>query len=119
MLALLTKISKTLFPYRWINYILLSFFVILITTQLLFFPSVQQVNNNYLSLSFLCCLWLILSHLIIITFNDIPGTSHDKYSWLVRCKIKIKRAGYYLLSLFFVVLSVVILFLSLRLFRTF
>ena len=117
MLALLTRVAKKLFPYRWFSYVLLGFFVILIITQLLFAPLPHQLGNNYLALSFLSCLWLILNHLLIITFNDIPLMSCENKSWFVRFKLKIRRVGYYVLSLFFISLTLAIVFLSLRLFR--
>jgi energy-coupling factor transporter transmembrane protein EcfT len=118
MLALLTKVSKKLFPFRWFSYVLLSCLTVFIVSQLFFFPAEQKFDNSYLVLSFLCCLWLLLAHVVIVTFNDIPQIAPDEKSKRVRYKIKIKRAGYYLFGLLFFALTLAIIFFSLRLIRT-
>lgn len=118
MLAVLTKASQVLFPFRWVNYVLLSCFTVFIISQLIFFSVDQRFDNSYLVLSFLCCLWLLLCHLVIVTFHDIPQIAVDEKSTLVRYKIKFKRAGYYLLGLLFLALTLAIIFFSLRLVRT-
>lgn len=119
MLELLGRLSVKLQPLRKLSYILGAIFVAVIITQLLQTPSPQQqLSNPYAALSFVACIWLLLFNILILTFKSIPIADKHSLGIIARFKNKLQRAFYHFLALLFIVLTLVIMFLTIRMLRT-
>jgi len=119
MLELLGKLSVKLQPLRKLSFILGIFFLSVIITQLLQTPSQQQqFDTSYAVLSFIACMWLLLFNILISIFANIPCATNKSLSVLASLKIKLQRIFYQFLALLFIVLTLVILLLTIRLVRS-
>jgi len=117
MLEILEKLSGKLQPLRKLSYLLITALVIGIVIYLLKTPSYShQSTNSFAILSFVCCIWLLLFNLLLSIFNNIPSTD-NQVAMFKRLKIKIQRFFYHLLAILFIVLTLVIVFLTIRMLR--
>ncbi len=118
MLELLEKLSIKLQPFRKLIYLLVAILIVIIVIQLLQTPSPHyQSNNSYAILSFITCIWLLLFNILISTFNNIPSLTNKSLGVVTRLKVKLWRFYYHFLALLFIGLTLVIVFLSIRLLR--
>jgi hypothetical protein len=117
MLKLLEKLSIKLQPLRKLSYFLIAILVIVIVNNLLQVPSNnQQSGNPFAILSFVGCIWLLLFNLLLSIFNDIPSTDNQP-SMFKRLKSRVQRYFYQLLAILFIGLTLVIVFLTIRILR--
>ena len=118
MLGLLSKLSVKLKPFRKLTHLLSVIFISVIIYQLFGVPSNQvHLNSPYAMLSFIACIWLLLINLLISMFANIPTANTRGIGMIARFKIKALRIFYRLLALLFITLTLVIIFLSVRLLR--
>jgi len=117
MLELLEKLSTKLQPLRKLNYLLMVVLVIGIVVFLLQSPiHHQQSTNPYAILSFVGCIWLLLFNLLLSIFTNIPRAD-NQLSIFKRLTIRAQRYFYHLLAFLFVALTLVIVFLTIRMLR--
>lgn len=117
MLDLLAKLATKLQPFRKLSYLLAVILVGIIVTQLLQTSSQPQPTSPYASLSFIACIWLLLFNLLLSLFDNIPKINTDSQGVFIRIKIKVQRSLYHFFALLFIGLTLVIVFLSLRMLR--
>jgi 4-hydroxybenzoate polyprenyltransferase len=117
MLELLAQLSKKLQPFRKLSVILAGLLIGVIVTQLLDTPLQQQSSNSLATLSFVGFIWLILFNLLLSLFYDVPSIDNDSNGLFSQIIIKVKRSFYHFMALLFIGLTLVIVFLSIRMFR--
>lgn len=117
MLELLEGIATKLQPLRKFSYLLLALLVGFIITQLLKAPSQNQLTSLYEILSFVGCIWLLLFNILLSIFYQIPSIDNSSKGLITRVKTKTKRFFYHLLALLFIGLTLVIIFLTIRMLR--
>lgn len=117
MLALLSKMAIRLQPYRKLSYFLGFILIVFIISRLFQKPLLNQVSSPYAILSFVGCIWLILFNLLLSLFDNVPCINDNVDGVITRFKIRIQRGIYHFLSIIFVGLTTVILWLSFRLLR--
>ena len=121
LLAVFEVIAKKIKPYQNIGYFLVLVFIALLVIPLLFPNQAQfnylDINNEYGRLGLLACIWILLLNVIVRVFNDIPQKVINKKAIFKLLAYKIKRFFYFILALFFIMLTLVILILSIRLIR--
>lgn len=87
---------------------------------ILFFLSIFDVDNfqndTFLIPSILGLLWSAVLFNFITIFNQLPSTPTRDIKFLKRLKIQLLRFMLYILRLIFIVLTVIVAWLSLRLF---
>jgi hypothetical protein len=117
MISYLIKISSVLRPLHKFTYLLAIVLIANIAYQLVFsvIPSVAQ--SNELMLNFLALAWLLLVNLMIEVFSRVPVVLQSKTTLLARIKNKFHRGLFYALSLIFIVISIAVILLSLRMLR--
>ncbi len=117
MLEILAKLSGKLLPFRKLIYLAMIILVGVIITQLLQAPSPSKPSNAVSILSLVGLIWLLLFNILLSTFHNIPRVDDDTKSRLTLVKIKVKRGVFHVLALLFVGLTLVIIFLSVRMLR--
>ncbi len=117
MLEILEKLSVKLLPFRKLIYFALIILVGVMITQLLQTPSATHSSNTFSILSLVGFIWLLLLNILLSIFHNIPKIEGNSNSRLSRVKIKVKRGGFHVLALLFVGLTLVIIFLSVRMLR--
>lgn len=117
MLQILTKLAEKLQPFRKFTYFVALLLVGVIVTQLLQTPSPTHPVYPYAILSFVACIWLLLLNILLSIFHNIPVDNAPSKSMFFRLKIKVQRCFYHLLALLFLGLTLVIIFLSIRMLR--
>ena len=117
MLEILAKLSGKLLPFRKLIYLAMIILVGVIITQLLQAPSPSKPSNTVSILSLVGLIWLLLFNILLSTFHNIPRVDDDTKSRLTLVKIKVKRGVFHVLALLFVGLTLVIIFLSVRMLR--
>ncbi len=117
MLEILAKLSAKLQPFRKLTYLVMALLVGFIVTQLLQTPSPSQSINPYTMLSFLGIIWLLLFNILLLLFHNIPRVEEGSKGIFTRVKIKVQRSFYHFLALLFIGLTLVIVFLSVRMLR--
>lgn len=117
MLEILEKLSVKLLPFRKLIYLAMIILVGIMITQLLQSPSPVQASNTFSILSLIGLIWLLLFNILLSIFHNIPRIDNDSNSRLSRVKIKVKRGFFHVLALLFVGLTLVIIFLSVRMLR--
>ena len=116
MLDLLAKLATKLQPFRKLSYLLAVILVGIIFSQLQQTTS-QQPTSPYALLSFIACIWLLLFNILLSLFDNIPKINTDSSGIFIRIKLKVQRSLYHVLALLFIALTLVIVFLSLRMLR--
>lgn len=116
MLEILAKLSGKLLPFRKLIYLAMIILVGVIITQLLQAPSPSKPSNAVSILSLVGLIWLLLFNILLSTFYNIPRAD-DIESRLALVKIKVKRCFYHFLAILFIGLTLVIIFLSVRMLR--
>ena len=116
MLDLLAKLATKLQPFRKLSYLLAVILVGIIFSQLQQTTS-QQPTSPYALLSFIACIWLLLFNILLSLFDNIPKINTDSPGIFIRIKLKVQRILYHFLALLFIGLTLVIVFLSLRMLR--
>jgi len=118
MLELLGKLSVKLQPLRKLSYILGVIFLSVIIFEFLPVDSQQQqLDSPYAILSFIACIWLLLFNILISIFDNVPSANNKSLGVFARFKIKLQRTFYHLLALLFIGLTLVIIFLTVRILR--
>jgi hypothetical protein len=117
MLEILAKLSGKLLPFRKLIYLAMIILAGVIITQLLQAPSPSKPSNAVSILSLVGLIWLLLFNILLSTFHNIPRVDDDTKSRLTLVKIKVKRGVFHVLALLFVGLTLVIIFLSVRMLR--
>lgn len=117
MLEILEKLSSKLQPFRKLTYIVAALLVAIIVTQVLQASLPTQSTNPYAMLSFVGLIWLLLFNILLSLFHNIPRDDEGSKGIFIRAKIKVQRSLYHFLALLFIGLTLVIIFLSLRMFR--
>jgi len=117
MLQRLEKLATKLQPLRKLSYLLIVLLVIGIITLLLQDPTNDQLStNSYTVLSFVGCIWLLLFNLLLSIFTNIPSTG-NQLSMFKRLQVKIQRCFYHILAILFIGLTLLIIFLTIRMLR--
>ena len=116
MLDLLAKLATKLQPFRKLSYLLAVILVGIIFSQLQQTTS-QQPTSPYALLSFIACIWLLLFNILLSLFDNIPKINTDSPGIFIRIKLKVQRSLYHVVALLFIALTLVIVFLSLRMLR--
>lgn len=117
MLEILEKLSSKLQPFRKLTYILAALLVAVIVTQLLQTSLPTQSTSPTAMLSFVGLIWLLLFNILLSLFHNLPKNDEGSKGMVTRAKIKLQRSLYYLLALLFIGLTLVIVFLSVRMLR--
>lgn len=118
MLDVLSKLAVKLKPLQKLSYVLIAILAAIIIFQLNQPSSLQtDKSNSYAFFSFLTCIWLLLFNLLIAIFDNVPVISSDKQAIFSRIKSKVRRGFYHFLALLFVALTLIIIFLSIRMLR--
>jgi len=117
MLEILVKLADKLHPFRKLIYLLAALLVGVIVTQLLIKSSPEQSSSSYAMLSFMGVIWLLLFNILILLFHNIPDHNEESKGVLSRVKIKIQRTFYHFFALLFIGLTLMIVFLSVRMLR--
>ncbi len=117
MLEILSKLSSKLQPLRKLTYLVMALLVGVIVTQLLQTPSAMQSTNSYAMLSFVGIIWLLLFNILLSLFYNIPTVDENSKGMFARVKIKVQRSLYHFLALLFIGLTLVIVFLTIRILR--
>jgi uncharacterized membrane protein len=117
MLEILVKIAEKLQPFRQLTYLLAALLVGIIITQLLTTPSSAQSSSSFAMLSFIGVIWLILFNILLSLFHNIPAHNEESKGVFSCVKIKIQRIFYNLFALLFIGLTLMIVFLSIKMIR--
>ena len=117
MLEILAKLSGKLLPFRKLIYLAMVLLVGVIISQLLQIPSPAKPSKAFSILSLVGLIWLLLFNILLSTFHNIPRIDDDTKSRLALVKIKVKRCFYHFLAILFIGLTLVIVFLSVRMLR--
>ncbi|MBV1879138.1 MAG: hypothetical protein KUG79_15965 [Pseudomonadales bacterium] len=73
-------------------------------------------SDEYLLPSVVGVIWSALFFLLIATFSNIPSKPLKQDKFFVKLKVRIKRSGYHVLGVIFVVLTIAVLMLSFKMF---
>ncbi|PKG85727.1 hypothetical protein CXF85_02745 [Colwellia sp. 75C3] len=117
MLEILVKLSAKLQPLRKLTYLVMALLIGIIVTQLLETPSPFPSKNSYAMLSFMGIIWLLLFNILLSLFHNIPTLDVGSKGIFKRVKIRVQRSCYHLLALIFIGLTLVIVFLTVRMLR--
>lgn len=117
MITFLTKISLVLKPFTKFTYLLGIVLIANIIYQLVFSVIPNTSESKVVMLNLLALAWIVLVNLMIQVFSQTPRALHTKVSLLTRIKNKFHRGIYYLLSLFFIAISIAVILLSFRMLR--
>jgi len=121
VLVLFETIARKIKPYQKVSYFFAVIFItVFVIVQILPVQAAFigfDVNNDYGKLGLLGCIWLLLFNMITTVFIDTPKITTKSDSVFTRFKLKVKRFFYFLLAVFFLVLTIIILYLSMRLLR--
>lgn len=116
MLEILEKLSTKLQPFRKLTYIVAALLVAVIVNQVQTSLPTQSTNPNAM-LSFVGLIWLLRFNILLSLFHNIPRDDEGSKGIFTRAKIKVQRSLYHFLALLFIGLTLVIVFLSIRMFR--
>lgn len=120
-LALFEAIAKKIKPYQKVNYFLAVVFMLFIVMALIFPIQAELISldvaSGYGKLALLGCIWLLLLNIMVSIFIDAPEVITEEHSFFTRYRLKIKRLLYYILAMLFIILTLTILVLSVRLLR--
>ena len=117
MLKILVALAEKLQPLRKLTYILAVLLVGVIFTQLLTTPSYSLSNSSYAMFSFVGVIWLILFNILLSLFHKIPTLNEESKGMFSRVKIKIQRSFYHFFAILLIGLTLMIVFLSIRMLR--
>ncbi|MDX2368585.1 MAG: hypothetical protein QNK36_09330 [Colwellia sp.] len=117
MITCLVKISLALKPFHKFTYLLAIMLIANIVYQLIYSVMPSVAESNEIRLNFLALAWLALVNLMIQIFSRVPIASQSKTSFLAKIKNIFHRGFYYLLSVVFIVISIAVILLSLRMLR--
>ena len=112
MIDRLAKISSRLYWLKPIGFIFSSGFLLLFGYSVLFRSAGEM--DVYLIPSILGTLWSLLLISIIYIFPNVPSVPSADVNYIDKVKIRLKRSLYYLMGLIFLVLSIAIILLSLK-----
>lgn len=119
LLVLFESIAKTIKPYQKVS----NFIAIFVIIAILAILSIQErnvakeVNSGYGTLLLLSTIWLLLVNLMTTVFSDISHNISDSDSLFKRLKLKLIRSLYFILALFFTLLSLAVIILTIRLLK--
>ncbi|PKH88124.1 hypothetical protein CXF79_08750 [Colwellia sp. Bg11-28] len=117
MLEILEKLSSKLQPFRKLTYIVAALLIAVIVTQVLQTSLPTQSTDPTAMLSFVGLIWLLLFNILLSLFHNLPKNDEVSQGVFTRAKIKLQRSLYHLLALLFIGLTLVIVFLSVRMLR--
>jgi len=108
-------------PFQKMSYFLAVIFITLLIVPLIVPTQAEfigfAISDDYGKFALLGCIWLLLFNLVTNVFINIPIQATESDSTFRRIKLKLARFLYFILAMFFVVLTLTILFLSIRLLR--
>jgi len=113
-MAYLVKISLALKPFHKLTYVLAILLIASIIYQLAFSAVPSPTESNKIMLCLLALAWLALVNLMIQVFSRVPITQQNKNSIVARIKNRLHRGLYYLLSVLFVAISMVVILLTFK-----
>ncbi|AAZ25372.1 hypothetical protein CPS_3528 [Colwellia psychrerythraea 34H] len=117
MLEILEKLSSKLQPFRKLTYIVAVLLIAVIVAQVLQTSLPTQSTDPTAMLSFVGLIWLLLFNILLSLFHNLPKNDEVSQGVFTRAKIKLQRSLYHLLALLFIGLTLVIVFLSVRMLR--
>lgn len=103
--------------FTWLKPLLLLITAasICIFVYVIFFVS-GSAQDIYLVPSIVSLLWVLMCWLILAVFPEVPAQLDKRQGFILRLKNGMMRCAYYLFSLIFVVLTLLILILTLKIF---
>jgi len=121
ILTLFEGVAGKMKPYQKFSYLLVVSILLILAIPFIF-PNQAEFLHFDISgangrLGLLATIWLLFLNIIVSLFIDIPKKGDVESTLFLRCKLKMKRFFYFLLAIFFVLLTLVILVLSIRLIR--
>ena len=121
LLILFETIAKKIKPYQKVGYFLAVIFITLMIIPLIM-PTPTEfigfaITDEYGMFALLGCILLLLFNIVSTVFISMPIMATESESVLTRLKLKVTRFLYFILAMFFVVLTLTVLFLSIRLLR--
>lgn len=114
MIDIFAEISKRIYWVKPIAYIVVIGFAGLFGYAIVFRDAGD--TDVFLIPSFLGVLWSLLLISITSIFPNVPTIPNSDDKLFTRIKIRLKRGLYYILGLLFVILSIAIIFFSLKMF---
>ncbi len=113
--------TQKLFPFRKVILVLTALFALVIVYSFAYLPPKEQ---NSISLpSFLAMLWLVLCYLLVHfsqkfaeqSAHHLTSHSANRKGLFTRIKLKVQRVLYYLSAVIFLLLTLAIVLLTIRL----
>ncbi len=114
MIDKFARISNSLYWLKPIAYVAGFGFILLFGYSVIFRNAGEA--DVYLIPSILGTLWSLLLISVIYTFPNVPEIPSSDDKFFTRVRIRLKRGMYYILGLLFLVLSIAIILLSLKMF---
>ncbi len=113
----IAKLTLLLQPYRKVFYAIAILLIGNVIYRLLFLSSINQFNDSATMLNLLALVWLALLNLMLNVFISPPKNTNDKVSLLQRLKNKLNQWIEYLLTIIFLLLTLAVIALSIRMIR--
>ena len=117
MISSLVKIAIVLKPFHKFTYLLAIIIIVHMAYQFLLVSEPSQPQDQSAMFSLLILIWLALINLMFQVFTRIPEKSTKNQRLFSRMKSKLHQGVYYILSLIFIALSVVLIILSFKMFN--
>ena len=117
MISLLVKLSTALKPFHKLTYLLALLIIANVAYQFLFSSMPAQPQNKEAMFSLLALAWLALINLMLHVFTQAPENKKNEQFIFARIKNKLHQLFFYLLSVFFIGLSIALIILSLKMLR--
>ncbi len=117
MIYNLTKLAFWLRPYRKFLYFIAALLVGNMGYRLLYLTSSGQVDDSTTMLNLLALVWLALLNLMLNVFVQPHQGESLKISLFKRIKNKINQWFEYLLAMMFLLLTLAVILLSIRMIR--
>jgi hypothetical protein len=117
MITFFVKLSTVLKPYQKVTYLLAIIIIANVGYQFLFSATPAQPDNKAAMFSLLAIVWLALINLMLQVFTLMPEKAHGALSILARIKCRLHSMLYYVLSVVFIGLSIILIVLSFKMFR--
>lgn len=117
MIPILVKLSIRLKPYYKLIHLLALLVIVNLLYQFLFSTEPNRIEDKGAMLSLLALVWLALIHLMLNIFTQIPEKKQKEHSLIIQMKAKLNYMLYYILSLIFLCLTLVLIILSFKMIR--
>ncbi len=117
MITYIAKLALRLQPYRKVFYFIAILLIGNVSYRLLFLSSINQFNDSATMLNMLALVWLALLNLMLNIFTYPQKNRSVKVSLFQRLKNKLNQWVEYLLSIIFLLLTLSVIVLSIRMIR--